>query len=199
MKLDVTDEDGWQKVAAKTVELFGKIDILVNNAGFSTGFRGILEFTQPEWDRVININAKGVWLGMKAVIPYMQKNGGGSIINTSSTAALYGGIMDGGNTAYAASKGAVLALTTHAANAFGKDNIRVNTVLPGCTNTGGCGGEISEEDAKKAGEILAGEIPLPLKMADPIDIAYTYLFLASDESRFATGARFTVDGGSVSH
>lgn len=199
MKLDVTKEEEWQEVTAKVAELYTKIDILVNNAGFSTGYQGILEMTQQNWDRVMNINVKGVWLGMKAVIPYMQKNGGGSIVNTSSTAALYGGVMDGGNTAYAASKAAVLGLTTHAANAFGKDNIRVNAVLPGCTNTGGCGGEIPEEEARKVGEILANEIPIPLKMADPVDIAYTYLFLASDESRFATGARFTVDGGSVSH
>ncbi len=199
MQLDVSDEEGWNNVAKATEEAFGKIDVLVNNAGLQFGPRGILDTPQSEWDTIMNVDLKGSWLGMKAVIPYMQKSGGGSIINTSSTAGLMGGIADGGSVAYAAAKGGVRSLTKHAANVFGKDGIRVNTVCPGTTMTGGCGGNWDAEAIAKATKMLFDATPLAFNMAEPIDMAYIYLYLASDESRFATGAEFVIDGGLTSH
>lgn len=105
--------------------------------------------------------------------------------------------IDGGSAAYSAAKGGVRSLTKHVANAFGKDNIRVNSVHPGTTM--GTGGKWSEEEAAAYAEKLFAATPLARKMAEPIDIAYCYLYLASDESRFATGAEFVVDGGMISH
>lgn len=197
--LDVSDDAGWQDLVKFTVDTFGKVDILVNNAGLQFGPRGLLDTPMNEWDTIINVDLKGVWLGMKAVIPYMQENGGGSIINTSSTAGMRGGICDGGSTAYAAAKGGVISLTKHAANVLGKNNIRVNTVCPGTTMTGGCGAEWTEEAIAAALKPLHDRTPLALKNGEPMDVAYLYLYLASDESRFVTGADFVHDGGMTSN
>lgn len=109
--------------------------MLVNNAGIHMA-KGILEAELDDWEKVMAINATGVWLGMKTVIPHMQENGNGSIVNTSSIAAIIGGTADAGGAAYSASKGAVRSLTKHAAQWFGKDNIRVNSVHPGAVFTG---------------------------------------------------------------
>ncbi len=136
---------------------------------------------------------------MKEVIPKMQENQGGSIINTSSTGGLLGGLADGGCAAYNAAKGGVRSFTKHAAVAFGEDNIRVNSVHPGTTmGTGGSGGQYTEEEARDMAERLFAVTPLARKMAEPIDIAYMYVYLASDESRFVTGAEFVIDGGLTS-
>lgn len=196
---DVSSFADWEKIIDFTLTKFGKINILINNAGLSMGPHGIMDTTEEEWDKIMNIDLKGCWLGMKAVIPEMIKQGGGSIINTSSTGGLMGGIADGGSAAYAAAKGGVRILSKHAANEFGKENIRVNSVHPGTTNTGGSGGNFSQEEIDAYIKMLSAETPLSLIMADPIDIAYMYLYLASDESRFVTGAELVIDGGLTSH
>lgn len=198
-KADVSKEVDWAELVDFTVAEFGKINILINNAGLSLGPHGIMRTTEEEWDKIMNIDLKGCWLGMKAAIPEMLKQKGDSIINTSSTGGLMGGIADGGSVAYAAAKGGVRILSKHAANEFGKQNIRVNSVHPGTTNTGGSGGNFTESEIEAYINMLSAEIPLAQVMAEPIDIAYMYLYLASDESRFVTGAEFVIDGGLTSH
>jgi NAD(P)-dependent dehydrogenase (short-subunit alcohol dehydrogenase family) len=130
LKLDVSSPESWNAVVEETIANYGKIDILVNNAGIHIA-KGILEAELEDWDKVMSINGTGVWLGMKAVIPYMQQNGQSSIVNTSSIAAIIGGIADAQGAAYSASKGSVRSLTKHGAQWFAKDNIRVNSVHQG--------------------------------------------------------------------
>lgn len=113
-KLDVSNADDWKAVVDLAVKKFGTVNVLVNNAGIHIP-NGILETKEDDWDKVMNINAKGVWLGMKQVIPVMQQAGGGSIINNSSVSALIGGFADAHSVAYSASKGAVTSMTRHAA------------------------------------------------------------------------------------
>lgn len=139
IKADVSKEAEWNKIVSFTLEHAGKVDVLINNAGIQSGMLGILDMTEEAWDKTMSIDLKGVWLGMKAVIPHMLENGG-SIVNCSSVAGLIGGISDGGNVAYSAAKGGVRSMTKHAANNFGKYNIRVNSVHPGITRTGASSG-----------------------------------------------------------
>jgi len=196
LKLDVTSPKEWKAVVDKTIEKYGKVDILVNNAGIHVA-KGILQEDLEGWNKVIAINATGVFLGMKAVIPHMQENGMGSIINISSIAALVGGAGDGGGAAYSASKGAVRSITKHAAQNFAKDKIRVNSIHPGPIYTPmmenlGYTKEAAVRDLKDAS-------PLPPHVGDPIDIAYGVVYLASDESRYVTGEELVIDGGFVTH
>ena len=130
--LDVTDEGSWGQAVAETVSRFGKLDILVNNAGITGGIGHLEDTTSEDWDRVMDINAKGVFLGTKAAIPEMRKAGGGSIINISS---VYGLVGSGGSTAYHASKGAVRLLTKSTAIQYAGDGIRANSVHPGIIET----------------------------------------------------------------
>lgn len=193
IQLDVSSEASWTNAVAQTIDTYGKIDILVNNAGIHIP-KGILEAELDDWNKVMAINTTGVWLGMKSVIPQMQENGGGSIVNTSSIAAIVGGIGDGGGAAYSASKGAVRALTKHAAQWFGEDNIRVNSVHPGAIFTG-----MAESAGIKSREEMGvnyeGKAALKPYAGESIDIANAYLYLASDESRYVTGLELVVDGG----
>jgi len=191
--LNVADENSWKQTIEKTVVAFGKIDILVNNAGIHIP-KGILQAELDDWNKVLAVNITGVWLGMKSVIPIMQQNGGGSIVNTSSIAGIIGGVADGGGAAYSASKGAVRSLTKHAAQNFAKDNIRVNSVHPGAIFTGlavTAGIKTQEE----MGRFYEANAPLKPHAGESLDIANAYLYLASDESKFVTGAELVVDGG----
>ncbi|WP_143310116.1 SDR family NAD(P)-dependent oxidoreductase, partial [Candidatus Entotheonella palauensis] len=127
-QIDVTSEDDWQETVKTAVSVYGKLDILVNNAGISGTYQPDTLSTEA-WDRVMAINAKGVFLGMKHAIPEMQRNGGGSIVNISSISGFAG--QDGIHMAYNASKGAVRIMTKSAAVQYAKDRIRVNSVHPG--------------------------------------------------------------------
>src|SRR5262249_19623348 len=120
LKLDVASPESWTSAVDQTISKYGKIDILVNSAGIFVP-KGILEEELDGWNKLMSINCTGVWLGMKAVIPHMQKNGKGSIINCSSIADIMGGDADAGGAAYSASKGAVRSITKHAAQWFAKD------------------------------------------------------------------------------
>ena len=185
--LDVTDESDWQSAVASAVSRFGKLDILVNNAGI---FRrnSVEDTTTAEWDQVLGINAKGVFLGAKSAIPEMRKAGGGSIINISSVAGLVGA---GYSSAYSASKGAVRLFTKSTAIQYASDGIRCNSVHPGVVETEMTTDFIAEEtfQAQRLD-------PTPLKrLAQPNDIAYGVLYLASDESSFVTGSELVIDGG----
>lgn len=191
MRLDVSKEEEWQKVSEEILDRFGKLDILVNNAGIMLR-KSIEEMTLAEWRRVMSINLDGVFLGTKYGIKAM-KNKGGSIINISSAVGIIGTPDD--TSAYIASKGAVRLFTKAAALECSKAghnyNIRVNSVHPGVIVTPMTQSMMEDEKLK---ERLIERHPIGF-LGDPIDIAYAVLYLASDESRFVTGAEFVVDGG----
>ena len=185
--LDVTDEDQWKQAVAATVGRFGKLDVLINNAGI---FRAspVEATSSDEWDQVMDINAKGVFLGTKAAIPAMRDAGGGSIINLSSVAGLVGAAY---SSAYSASKGAVRLLTKSTAIQYAAEGIRCNSVHPGVIQTGMTAEAIADPRFKS--ERLD---PTPLgRLGQPDDVAYGALYLASDESSFVTGAELVIDGG----
>ena len=189
LKLDVTDEDQWRAVVAETIARFGRLDIVVNSAGISAPGRPPAEEQTVEgWDAVMNVNAKGVFLGAKHAIPEMRKAGGGSIINISS---VYGNVGSKGGTAYHASKGAVRTFSKAAAIQYAGEQIRVNSVHPGFVDTPMTAGMHSQPGVRQE---RVDKTPLG-RMGLPEDIAYGILYLASDESRFVTGSELVIDGG----
>ena len=191
LRLDVTSEANWQDAIAATVSRFGALHILVNNAGIG-GVGGLVEDTSVEdWDRVMDINGKGVFLGTKAAIPEMQAAGGGSIINISSQLGIVA--TDNSSPMYHASKGAVRILTKSTAIQFAPDGIRANSVHPGPVVTAMT--ERRREDPE-AFALMRSRIPLG-RFAEPIEIANAVLYLASDESGYVTGSEVVVDGGWV--
>ena len=187
---DVTSAVDWQTVVSAAIESFGKVDILVNNAGV-TGQIGqtIEELDGKTWNFILDINTRGPFLGMKAVIPEMKKNGGGSIINISSLSGIYGI----GNPAYNSSKGGLRTLTKNVALDYGKHNIRVNSVHPGVIDTPMIA-EFTNNPTSR--DYTLASIPMN-KLGKPSDIAYAVLFLASEESQFVTGIELVVDGGAL--
>lgn len=197
LPLDVASADSWSSVVAAATDAFGGVDILVNNAGVHVA-KGVLDTELDEWDRVMAVNTTGVWLGMKTVIPVMKARGGGSIVNCSSIAAIVGGEADGHGAAYSASKGAVRALTKHAAQWFAADGIRVNSVHPGAVYTG-MARAAGMENREAMAATQAGHAPLAPFVGEPMDIAYGYLYLASDEAKFVTGEELVIDGGWITH
>jgi NAD(P)-dependent dehydrogenase (short-subunit alcohol dehydrogenase family) len=197
LRLDVASEDSWKTIVDLTIAEYGKIDILVNNAGVHVP-KGIMDETLDGWNWLMGINCTGVWLGMKAVIPHMQANGKGSIINCSSIAGIMGGDTDGHGAAYSASKGAVRSMTKHAAQWFATDNIRVNSVHPGAVFTG-MARAFGINSREEMGDKFGQGTPLPPHAGESMDIAYGYLYLASDESKFVTGEELVIDGGWITH
>jgi len=187
MRLDVIDSAAWQAAVDALVADFGGVDILVNNAGIYDR-RPLVEISEESWDRVMGVNAKGPFLGAKAVIPAMRMKGGGSIINISSTAGIRGSVASH----YGASKGAVRLLTKSIAGTYAKDGIRCNSVHPGPVETEM--GYAAVPEAVRAERF--GRIPLG-RFADPSEIANAVLFLASGEASFMTGSEMVVDGGST--
>ncbi len=186
--LDVTSEDDWREAVAETVARYGRLDVLVNNAGIWRG--GTVEETSvEEWDLIMDVNARGVFLGTKVAIAEMRKAGGGSIINISSTAGLVGSPR---STAYTASKGAVRLLTKATAVQYGKDGIRANSIHPGPIDTD-MAVQIWPDEKGRAASAAARTVIG--RMGTPEDIAYGALYLASDESSFVTGSELVIDGG----
>ena len=186
--LDVTSAAQWQASIDATVARFGKLDVLVNNAGVS-GAGLVEDVSEEEWDRVMDINAKGVFLGTKTVLPVLRRNGGGSIINISSQLALVG--VDNSSSQYQASKGAVRILTKATAIQYAPDGIRANSVHPGPVATPMTESGRSDPERYKT---TVSRIPLG-RYGQPEDVAYGVLFLASDESSFMTGSELVIDGG----
>ena len=187
VRLDVTDENQWGDAVSEAVARFGKLDILVNNAGIAR-VSNVEDTSESEWDLVMGINAKGVFLGTKAAIPAMRKAGGGSIVNISSIAGLVGGRT----TAYAASKGAVRLLTKSTAIQYAAEGIRANSVHPGVIESPMTLPIML--DTEEGREQSAARHPLG-RIGQPEDIAHGVLFLASDESSFMTGSELVIDGG----
>jgi len=187
IRLDVTSEPNWQDAVATTVARFGKLDILVNNAGIFRTER-VEDTSEQSWDQVMDVNAKGVFLGTKAAIPEMRKVGGGSIVNISSIAGLVGSPY---SSAYNASKGAVRLLTKSTAIQYAKDGIRANSVHPGVIETE-MTRDVVNDEAFRQFRLVTNPIP---RLGQPEDVAYGVLFLASDESSFMTGSELVIDGG----
>ena len=188
VRLDVTDEDAWREAVGTAVSRFGKVDILVNNAGIASWDAGD-DATVEDWDRIMEVNAKGVFLGTKAVIPAMRAAGGGSIINISSISGMVG--QTNIHPGYNASKGAVRVLTKSTAVQHAAECIRCNSIHPGPVKT-----PMTERGWSDPEWLQAMRRRTPLgRYADPNEIAYGVLFLASDESSFMTGSEMVIDGG----
>ncbi len=193
VRLDVTSEAEWQRAIAATVGQFGKLDVLVNNAGVDSVFRRLEDSTLDDWNRVLDINAKGVFLGIKHAIPELRKAGGGSIVNISSVSGMIGRPNVYGG--YSASKGAVRLLTKSAAIQYAGDGIRVNSVHPGPIATSMTQGRRADPAQN---EFFLSTVPLG-RYGEPEEVAYGVLYLASDESSYVTGAELVIDGGSTAH
>lgn len=189
--VDVRDGAQVKRMMDGAVARFGRLDVLVNNAGY--GIRGnVVTTAEEDWDALMDVNLKGVFLCSKYAVPHMIAQGGGSIVNTSSTIASVG-IPD--RVAYVASKGGVAALTRAMALDHAADNIRVNSVAPGVIWTSYYEKIVEtheDPDAFLAG--LKARAPTN-RWGEPHEIASAILWLASDESSFATGSAMTVDGG----
>ena len=185
--LDVTREEDWQKLAATAIQAFGRIDILVNNAGVSGSDPDILSMTT--WDQQMNINAKGVFLGLRTVIPHMQKAGSGSIVNISSISGI--AAQQFVHMGYNAAKAAVRMMTKAAAVQFAKDGIRCNSVHPGLMPAMKTS-RMSADPEVRARMLRA----VPLRREGRVEeVAHANLFLASDEASYITGTELVVDGG----
>ena len=187
VRLDVTEESEWANAVEQAVSHYGKLDVLVNNAGISS--RAFTDDTGIDaWDRIMEVNSKGVFLGTRAAVPKMLEAGGGSIINISSIMGLVGSA--GGHPAYNASKGAVRIFSKAMAVRHGKDNIRVNSVHPGFMPPMASGIAYDQEHRRGSLE------QTPLGREGRIEeVANAVLFLASDEASYITGAELAVDGG----
>ena len=189
VRLDVTSESDWQAAVDLAVVRFGTLDVLVNNAGIFRTER-VEETTGELWDQVMDINAKGVFLGTKCVIPEMRKAGDGSIINISSGLGLVGSPW---SAAYSASNGAVRLFTKSTAIQYAREGIRANSVHPGLIETLMTAELLANEASRQA---RTSRYPMN-RIGQPEDIAFGVLFLASDESSFMTGSELVIDGGST--
>jgi NAD(P)-dependent dehydrogenase (short-subunit alcohol dehydrogenase family) len=197
LKTDVTSEKDTAAMAKKTFDRFGRIDILVNNAAV-IGAIEVKDFAKPveeivsaDWDRILAVNIKGVFLSSKAVIPYMKKQGGGKIVNMASNVA-FTGLPDFIH--YSTSKGGVLTMTRGLAWALGEFNINVNAVAPGLVMTEAMQAAFNA----KYSEMVVGHQLLKRKI-EPEDVAAAVLFLASDEAAMITGQTLAVNGGEYMH
>jgi len=194
--MDVTSEEEIKQVCASVFAGRQHIDILVNNAGITGAPKPTHEITIAEWDQILNVDARGVFLCTKHAVPYMIRGGGGSIVNISSVYGIVGGMDVPPPFLYHAAKGAVRLMTKSDALCYAKDKIRVNSIHPGwlwtpmLENVGKNATEGPEEFHKR----ILSHVPLGY-YGDPIDVAYGVLYLASDESKFSTGTELVIDGG----
>lgn len=185
--VNVTKRDQVDAVVQKALDTFGKLDCLVNNAGI-TADNTLLKMDESEWDRVIDVNLKGVYNFGQAAAKAMVEGGGGVILNASSVVGIYGNF---GQTNYAAAKWGVIGMTKTWAKELGKKGVRCNAVAPGFILT-----PMTEKMPEKVLDMMKSKSPLR-DLGRPDDIANAFLFLASDEARFVTGTVLSVDGGVV--
>jgi 3-oxoacyl-[acyl-carrier protein] reductase len=193
-ELDVASFDSCKAIAAAAVKEFGRVDALVNNAALYANLKGgrFDQLDEAQWDRVMQVNVKGVWNGCRAVVPLMRAQKSGTVINIASLAAVYGlpYALD-----YSVSKGAVIAMTRSLARELGRDWIRVNAVAPSAVMTEGTK-EFFGEKLEKAAQVIAAGQSLQRNL-DTGDLTGTIVYLVSDASRFVTGQTLMVDGGTV--
>jgi NAD(P)-dependent dehydrogenase (short-subunit alcohol dehydrogenase family) len=185
MHFDVTRQADWAEAIRMTEKLFGRLTTLVNNAGVPSR-AGVVDTTEEQWDRTIDTDLKGTWLGMKMCIPAIKRSGGGAIVNTSSNYAL---VASGRAAAYHSAKAGVLSLSRAAAVEYARENIRVNAVLPGVTDTP----RIATLPPDWKQELL-DRTPLN-RLAHPDEVAKAFAYLASDDASYVTGTALVVDGG----
>jgi len=189
IELDVTREDQWQSAVDSTLSRYGKLDILINNAGLSGAVADRMDVAY--YDKLMAVNARGNFLGMKSVIPLMQAAGGGSIVNMSSVSGIIG--QEFVHMGYNGAKAAIRLMTKSAAVQYGKDGIRVNSVHPGLMPP--MRTSVSAADPKLREKVIE---TIPMRRAGRVEeAAYALLFLASDEASYITGAELVVDGGAV--
>jgi len=188
---DVADAASVQALVQRAVATYGRLDLAVNNAGVAGGNRPLVEVTEETFDRVIAINLKGVFLGMKYEIPAMVAAGGGAIVNVSSTVGLVG--TGAGIAPYIASKHGVVGLTKAAALEYAGQHIRVNAIAPGTTHT-----SVNEQwiDNEQIRQRITSGIPLG-RIAEPSEVAEVILWLCSDAASYVTGVTLPVDGGYI--
>ena len=189
VRLDAASDSDWQNAIRQTVQTFGKLDVLVNNAAIYSRVP-IEQTSAEEWDNIMAVNARGVFLGTKHSIPEMRKSGGGSIVNISSTAGLVGSAR---GSAYSASKGAVRLLTKSTAVQHAGEGIRANSIHPGPIDTDMIADHLATPEGRAESE---ARVPLG-RIGSVEDVAYGALFLASDESSYMTGSELVIDGGAT--
>lgn len=186
-KLDVTNREQSRQVVKDSLGKYGRIDVLINNAGITQDAL-LSKMTEEQWERVIDVNLKGVFNCIQALVEVMVNQGSGAIINTSSIVGINGNI---GQVNYAATKAGVIGVTKTLAKELGKKGIRVNAVAPGFIKT-----PMTSNVPDKILETMKEKTPLRM-LGEARDVAYAYLYLASDEARFVNGAVLCVDGGLV--
>ena len=190
-QFDVTQESRWIEVVGEVMDTWGRLDVVVNNAGMSgVGRARVEETTVENWDTVFAVHSTAIMLGTKTAIPAMRKNGGGSVVNVSS---IFGIVGSPAGAAYHASKGAARTFSKAAAVQYAPDNIRVNSVHPGFTDTPMTLDIHSQKEIRDAREKMT---PLG-RLGLPDDIAYGILYLACDESSWVTGIELVIDGGEI--
>jgi NAD(P)-dependent dehydrogenase (short-subunit alcohol dehydrogenase family) len=188
---DVSNPDAARSLTETAVERWGSLDILVNNAAIQVE-KTIEDLEPEEWDALMEVNFKGVYLCSRPAIPVMRAAGGGSIINIASVNGFW---VEPGLGAYCAAKGGVIALTRSTAADFGKDGIRCNCICPGYIDTGMAGRYLDSQDDPAAARAEVALLHAVGRVGQPADIAACAQFLASDAAAFVTGAAFVVDGG----
>lgn len=191
IKTDITKAVDVEKMVLTTVEKYGKLDILFNNAGIGTAFIMLEDTEESVWDKLMDVNAKGIFLGCKYAAPIMKKQGSGVIVNTASIAAVR---PRAGLSAYSASKGAAISLTKCVAMELASFNIRVNCINPVVTDTPFLEKTIEEDKRDGAKKAMLTTIPLG-RMGQPEDMAKAALYLVSDDASLITGISLDVDGG----
>jgi NAD(P)-dependent dehydrogenase (short-subunit alcohol dehydrogenase family) len=195
---DIVNEDKCRQIIEKCIEVYGRIDILVNVVGIGEGDRSVVKLKEEIWDRIFNANLKGTFFTCKYVLPIMEKQAGGNIVNISSVASICAPVPI---TAYKISKAGVNALTQQIAMAYANKGIRVNAIMPGLLNTPMAVEGFARETGSRKEDIIKIRnklVPLKGGMGDAWDTAYAALFLASDEAKFITGVILPVDGGQSS-
>ncbi|MFQ6022091.1 MAG: SDR family NAD(P)-dependent oxidoreductase [Acidiferrobacterales bacterium] len=195
VEADVSNSEAVKIMVGRCIETFGRVDVLHNNVGILE-LGGVVETSEESWERVNATNLKSMYLTCKHVLPMMEKQGGGAIVNISSIAGIrYLGVS---YAAYSATKAAVIQLTKGIALEYAEKNIRANVILPGHLNTPmthkSLASAYADGDVEKMIEIRTAQCPMK-RMGDAWDVAYAALFLASDEARYITGAELVVDGG----
>lgn len=214
-EVDVSDSNSVERMVDVAVDTYGSLDFAHNNAGILTGFSGVADITDEQWERIIAINLKGIWTCMKAELPVMERQGGGAIVNTASEAGLVG---MGGLSSYSASKHGVVGLTKSAALEYASRNIRINAIAPGPTKTniqsgllGGTGGSsipllnrigIAVDLVRMAIRTIRADyntsamrdVPMD-RIAEPEEMAGAVAFLCSSDASYITGHTLPVDGG----
>ncbi len=187
VRTDITDRQACRSLVESTLAAFGRIDILVNNAGIVRDGQ-LAKLSEEDFDLVLNVNLKGTFNVTQAVVPHMVEQGAGRVINVSSVVALYGNF---GQTNYAASKAGVIGMTKVWARELGRKGINVNAVAPGFIQT-----EMTESVPDKVLSMMREKTPLG-RLGEAVDVARTFLFLASEDASYVNGAMISVDGGLI--